>query len=130
MTDIQTLTIRTAGRCGITDEAAEAALEAYARQLEALEDREIDRDNINDEDADFLMEAVAQAQRAGDLGQQELRLIEETLPEVERAQAVLADAEAHRNSAIKAALSAGARVKDVAAAAGLSRQRVEQIRGM
>ena len=100
------------------------------RQLETLEDRHIDRDNINDEDADFLAESVAQAQRAGDLGQQELRLIEEALPEVERAQAVLADAEAHRNAAIKAALNAGARVKDVAAAAGLSRQRVEQIRGM
>lgn len=130
MADIQTLAIRTAGRCGITDEAAEGALDAYARQLEALEARQIDRDNINDEDADFLMEAVARAQRAGDLGQQELRLIEETLPEVERAQAVLADAEAQRNTAIKAALNAGARVKDVAAAAGLSRQRVEQIRGM
>ncbi len=130
MTDIQTLAIRTAGRCGITDEAAEAALEAYARQLEALEDREIDRDNLSDEDADFLTESVARAQRAGDLGQQELRLIEDALPEVERAQALLTDAEAHRNTAIKAALNAGARVKDVAAAAGLSRQRVEQIRGM
>lgn len=130
MADIQTLAIRTAGRCGITDEAAEGALDAYARQLEALEARQIDRDNINDEDADFLMEAVARAQRVGDLGQQELRLIEEALPEVERAQSVLAGAEAQRNTAIKAALNAGARVKDVAAAAGLSRQRVEQIRGM
>lgn len=129
MTDIQTLAIRTAGRCGITDEAAESALEEYARQLEALEGREIDRDDIDDDDADFLTESVARAQRAGDLGQRELRLVEETLPEVERAQAILADAEAHRNDAIKAALNAGARVKDVAAAAGLSRQRVEQIRG-
>lgn len=130
MTDIQTLAIRTAGRCGITDEAAEDTLEEYARQLEALEGREIDRDNINDDDADFLTESVARAQRAGDLGQRELQLVEETLPEVERAQALLADAESHRNDAIKAALDAGARVKDVAAAAGLSRQRVEQIRGM
>ena len=130
MTDIRTLAIRTAGRCGITDEAAEGALEEYARQLEALEGREIDRDNIDDDDADFLAESVARAQRAGDLGQRELQLVEETLPEVERAQAILADAESQRNDAIKAALDAGARVKDVAAAAGLSRQRVEQIRGM
>ena len=128
MTDIQTLAIRTAGRCGITDEAAESALGEYARQLEELEGREIDRDNIDDDDADFLAESVARAQRAGDLGQRELNLVEETLPEVERAQAILADAEAHRNDAIKAALYAGARVKDVAAAAGLSRQRIEQIR--
>lgn len=129
MTDIQTLAIRTAGRCGITDEAAEGALEEYARQIEALEDRQIDRDNIDADDADFLAESVARAQRAGDLGQRELHRVEETLPEVERAQALLADAESQRNDAIRAALNAGARVKDVAAAAGLSRQRVEQIRG-
>lgn len=129
MTDIQTLAIRTAGRCGITDEAAEGALEEYARQIEALEDRQIDRDNIDADDADFLAESVARAQRAGDLGQRELHRVEETLPEVERAQALLADAESQRNDAIRAALDAGARVKDVAAAAGLSRQRVEQIRG-
>lgn len=129
MTDIQTLAIRTAGRCGITDEAAEGALDEYARQLEALEDRHIDRDNIRDDDADFLIESVAQAQRAGDLGTRELAALEEVMPGVERAQAGLVDAEAQRNDAIRAALNAGARVKDVATAAGLSRQRVEQIRG-
>lgn len=128
MTDIQTLAIRTAGRCGITDEAAESSLEEYARQIEALESRNIDRDDITDEDAEFLMESVVHAQKAGDLGEHELRLVEETLQEVERGQAILADAEAQRNAAIKAALDAGARVKDVAAAAGLSRQRIEQIR--
>ena len=51
-------------------------------------------------------------------------------PEIEDAQQRLATLEDQRNTAIKAALTAGARVKDVAAAAGLSRQRIEQIRGM
>lgn len=128
MTDIQTLAIRTAGRTGITDDAAEAALTTYMEQIEALEQRTIDPDDISDDDAAFLLESVVQAQRAGDLGTRELAALEDTMPGVERAQADLADAEQARNRAIVEALHAGARVKDVAAASGLSRQRVEQIR--
>lgn len=128
MTDIQTLAIRTAAKLDLTDEAAEDALEAYIRQVEALESREIDRDDISDDDAAFLMESMVQAQRSGDLGQQQLAELEELMPQVQDAQDQLETMEQQRNTAIKAALSAGARVKDVAAASGLSRQRIEQIR--
>jgi len=130
MTDLHTLAIRTAGRCDITDEAAEDALLTYLKQVEAIDQRTIDPDNIDAEDAAFLMESVVQAQKAGDLGQRELARIEDMQPEIEDAQQRLATLEDQRNTAIKAALTAGARVKDVAAAAGLSRQRIEQIRGM
>lgn len=129
MTDIQTLAIRAAAKLDLTDEAAEDALEIYISQIEALESREIDRDDISDDDAAFLMESMVQAQRSGDLGQRQLAELEELMPDVQRAQQDLETMEQLRNKAIKAALNAGARVKDVAAAAGLSRQRVEQIRG-
>lgn len=128
MTDIQTLAIRTAAKLDLTDESAESALETYIRQVEALEAREIDRDDISDDDAAFLMESMVQAQRSGDLGQQQLAELEELMPDVQDAQDRLETMEQQRNTAIKAALSAGARVKDVAAASGLSRQRIEQIR--
>lgn len=128
MTDIQTLAIRTAAKLDLTDESAESALETYIRQVEALESREIDRDDISDDDAAFLMESMVQAQRSGDLGQAQLAELEELMPEVQDAQDRLETMEQQRNTAIKAALGAGARVKDVAAASGLSRQRVEQIR--
>lgn len=128
MTDIQTLAIRTAAKLDLTDQAAEDALETYIRQVEALESREIDRDDISDDDAAFLMESMVQAQRSGDLGQAQLAELEELMPQVQDAQDQLETMEQQRNTAIKAALSAGARVKDVAAASGLSRQRVEQIR--
>lgn len=128
MTDIQTLAIRTAAKLGLTDEAAEGALEEYARQLEELESREIDRDDISDDDAAFLIESMVQAQRSGDLGQRQLAALEELMPQVQAAQDTLETMEQQRNAAIREALSAGARVKDVAAASGLSRQRVEQIR--
>lgn len=128
MTDIQTLAIRAAAKLDLTDEAAEDALEIYISQIEALESREIDRDDISDDDAAFLMESMVQAQRAGDLGQRQLAALEDLMPDVQRAQQDLETMEQLRNKAIKAALFAGARVKDVAAASGLSRQRVEQIR--
>lgn len=130
MTDLHTLAIRTAGRCDITDKAAEDALLIYLKQVETADQRTIDPDNIDAEDAAVLMESVALAQKAGDLGQRELERVEDIQPKIEYAQETLATLEVQRNAAIKAALTAGARVKDVAAAAGLSRQRIEQIRGM
>lgn len=128
MTDIQTLAIRAAAKLDLTDQAAEDALEIYISQIEALESREIDRDDISDDDAGFLMESMVQAQRSGDLGQAQLAALEELMPDVRAAQDTLETMEQQRNKAIKAALAAGARVKDVAAASGLSRQRVEQIK--
>lgn len=128
MTDIQTLAIRVAAKLDLTDDTAEEALETYIGQMEALESREIDRDDISDDDAAFLTESVVQAQRSGDLGQRQLAALEDLMPQVRAAQDTLETMEQQRNTAIKAALSAGARVKDVAAASGLSRQRVEQIK--
>ena len=128
MTDLTTLAIRTAGRCNITDHAAETALETYISQIEALESRTIDRDDISNDDADFLIESVAQAQRAGDLGQAKLAALEELMPAVHAAQDTLESMEQQRNTAIREALGAGSRIKDVAGATGLSRQRIEQIK--
>ena len=128
MTDLTTLAIRTAGRCNITDHAAETALETYITQIEALESRTIDRDDISDDDADFLIESVAQAQRAGDLGQTKLAALEDLMPAVHAAQDTLESMEQQRNTAIREALGAGARIKDVASTTGLSRQRIEQIK--
>lgn len=129
MTDLHTLAIRTAGRFDMTDEAAEDTLRIYLKQVESVDQRTIDPDNINDDDADFLVEAVAHAHSDGLLGEREVDYVYEVSMDYADARSRLTDAEAERNTAIKAALDAGARVRDVAAAAGLSRQRVEQIRG-
>lgn len=122
MTDFQTLAIRTAAKYDLTDDAAEAALTTYIEQIEQLEDRTIDTDSITDDDADFLTESVGHAQRAGDLGNRELGRLEDIMTN-------LKTVEAERDPAIRAALKAGARTKDVAAVTGLSRQRIEQIKG-
>ena len=54
-----------------TDFAAEA-VETYIAQIEDVDGREIDRDAIAEDDADFIIGAFASAQRAGDFGTLEL----------------------------------------------------------
>lgn len=128
MTTIHDLALRTAGALGITDEAAQDALDTYRTQIEAMESRTIDPDDISDDDAGFLTDAVRAAQRSGDLGERELANLEETVARRTIAADDLATAEQLRDKAIRAALGAGARVKDVMEVAGLSRARVDQIR--
>ena len=57
-----------------------------------------------------------------------LAALEELMPAVHAAQDTLESMEQQRNTAIREALGAGARIKDVASTTGLSRQRIEQIR--
>ena len=76
-------------------DAAEDTLRTYITQIEELEDRSIDEDEINEEDADFLIGAVKSARNAGDLGNKD-----------------------------RAAIAAGASKASVARAAGISAQAV------
>ena len=52
------LTIKASAKLDITEDAAQGALEEYIRQIESLESRSIDPENIDADDADFLLEAV------------------------------------------------------------------------
>lgn len=122
------LTIRVAAKYDMTDAAAQDALDTYLREIEEIDQRTIDRNAIDTDDVAFLIAAVGSAHGAGDLGVRELGALEELMPDVQRAQAEVLRMEQERNTAIVAALNAGARVKDVAAASDLSRQRVVQIR--
>lgn len=122
------LTIRVAAKYDMTDAAAHDALDTYLRQLAESDNRTIDPEAIATDDVAFLIAAVGSAHSAGDLGVRELAALEELMPDVQHAQDEVQRMEQERNTAIVAALNAGARVKDVAAASDLSRQRVVQIR--
>lgn len=128
MTTIDQLAAKVAGALGIDDKAAADAAETYTSQIEALESREIDRDDISDNDADFILEACRQAQRAGDLGERELAALEDHAERVGHAQDTLLAESAERDRAIIAAIQAGARIKDVMDVTGLTRSRIYQIR--
>lgn len=110
------------------DDAAIAdALDTYIGQLETLENRTIDRDEISDEDADFLIEAIKSAHRAGDYGEQELAQLEELAQRVDDIKDTYDAARDERNQAVRAAIRAGATVADVAAAGHLSKTGVRKL---
>ena len=77
--DIHTLAERISAKLNITTEAALDAAETYLQQFEALEQRDIARDDIFPDDASFIEEAVYRAQRAGDMGHREEALLDLSL---------------------------------------------------
>lgn len=113
---------------GVDDNFAAEAVETYITQIEDLDGREIDRDAITEDDADFIVTAFASAQRAGDFGTRELDSVAYAARSVEDADRVLRDAQATRDRAIRNALARGARVVDVVEASGVTRARIDQIR--
>ncbi|MFW9155596.1 hypothetical protein ACOJA9_07055 [Corynebacterium striatum] len=112
---------------GMDTTAAETIARTYLDQIEKLEDRSIDEDELTQDDFDFLLGAIDSARRAGDLGLRELDLVSDASLEMEAQEDRLRAARDERDDAIRAAVHAGARVQDVATAAGISRQAVDKI---
>lgn len=112
---------------GIDTTAAEGIAHTYLDQIEKLEDRSIDEDELTQDDFDFLLGAIDSARRAGDLGLRELDLISDAALEMQSQEDRLRAARDERDAAIRAAVHAGARIQDVATAAGISRQAVDKI---
>lgn len=115
-------------RHGVDFDFAAGAVETYLVQMEDVDDREIDRGAIAQDDADFIVGAFASAQRAGDFGVRELDDVADAARASDETEAAAHDAMAARDRAIRHALARGARVVDVMAAAGVTRARIEQIR--
>ena len=113
---------------GVGFDFAAEAVEYYIAQIEGLEGREIDRDDITEDDADFIIPAFASAQRAGDFGARQLDDVAQAAQAVDTAQSTLDQAMVDRDRTIRHALARGARVVDVMSASGVSRARIDQIR--
>ena len=113
---------------GVDFDFASETAETYITQIEAVDGREIDRDAIAQDDADFLIGAFASAQRAGDFGTRELDDVADAARASDEAETAAHDAMVARDRAIRHALARGARVVDVMAAAGVTRARIDQIR--
>ena len=122
------LAARISARHGVDANFAAEAVDTYITQIEAVDGREIDRDTITEDDADFIIAAFASAQRAGDFGTRELDDVADAARASDEAEAAAHDAMVARDRAIRRALARGARVVDVMAASGVSRARIDQIR--
>ena len=107
--------------------AAEDIARTYLDQMDTEDGIERDEDELTQDDFDFLLGAIDSARRAGDLGLRELDLIADATREMESQEDRLRAARAERDAAIRAAVHAGARIQDVATAAGISRQAVDKI---
>ncbi|MFS0034517.1 hypothetical protein ACL1G7_13065 [Corynebacterium striatum] len=112
---------------GMDTEAAEGIARTYLDQMDAEDGIERDEDELTQDDFDFLLGAIDSARRAGDLGLHELDLISEAALEMQSQEDRLRAARDERDAAIRAAVHAGARIQDVATAAGISRQAVDKI---
>lgn len=108
-------------------DAAEDALRTYISQLEELEGRDIDEDELNEDDADFLIGAVKSARNAGDLGQKQLAALEEAAADYQDAADTADTLRGERDKAIRAAIAAGASQASVARAAGVSKQAISKM---
>lgn len=114
-------------RLDMSIHAAEDALRIYTQQLETLESRSIDEDDIAPEDAEFLLGCL----EAGQQAQQGDRRLDDVID----AARALADHDQERehlihmrDKAIIAAMDAGVPRQAIADAAGVSRNRIQQIK--
>ena len=121
------LTITLATDTGITTTAIETALDTYIEQIEQLEGRDIDRDDITDEDEEFLTEAIRAAIHNGEMGGQEVEQLSDIAAQYRDAEDALAEARADLDRAIIAATNAGARQVDIAQITGLSVATIRRI---
>lgn len=112
---------------GMDTTAAETIARTYLDQMDTEDGIERDEDELTQDDFDFLLGAIDSARRAGDLGLRELDLISDAALEMASQEDSLRAARDERDATIRAAVHAGARVQDVATAAGISRQAVDKI---
>lgn len=112
---------------GMDTTAAETIARTYLDQMDTEDGIQRDEDELTQDDFDFLLGAIDSARRAGDLGLRELDLISDAALEMASQEDSLRAARDERDAAIRAAVHAGARIQDVATAAGISRQAVDKI---
>ncbi|CAB0520117.1 hypothetical protein CIP100629_01823 [Corynebacterium diphtheriae] len=128
MKNLDELAVEAAKKLDIDQDAALDIAEHYLQQMEAEDGRGIDREQISDEDVEFLLVAMWNAKKAGDLGGRELQALGECMVAVDSARGALDAAISERNKQIVVALRRGARVNDVCGIAGLTRQGVNNIK--
>lgn len=128
VTTAHDLATQIAARHSVDFDFAAEAIETYITRMEDVDDHEIDRDAIAQDDADFIVNAFASAQRHGNFGAPELDDVADAARVSDEAEAAAHDAMVARDRVIRHALARGARVVDVMNAAGVTRARIEQIR--
>ena len=126
MTDITTLATRISEKFDVDQATALDLAETYIEQIEEIDDKTIDRDDITPADADFVLGAVDAAQPATTIAP--LDDLADAVQAHHDAERDLLAARSIRDQAIRAALAGGVSWEKVIAATGLSRGQIATIR--
>lgn len=116
--DLQDLTTTIADRFDIDRDAARDTAETYLSQIEKEDGKDIDRDDISADDAEFILGCVAASVD---------EVAVTSLDRVAAATRRMSEAHAERDAAIRAAADAGSPITQIAEAADLTRQGVYNI---
>ena len=116
--DMQYLATTITDRFDLTPDAARDAAETYLSQIEKEDGRDIDRDDIAADDAEFILGCVAASVD---------EVAVTSLDRVAAATRRMSEAHAERDAAIRAAADAGSPITQIAEAADLTRQGVYNI---
>ena len=116
--DLQDLTTTIADRFDLTPDAARDTAETYLTQIEKEDCKDIDRDAIADDDAEFVIGCVSASVD---------EVAVTSLDRVAAATRRMSEAHAERDAAIRAAADAGSPITQIAEAADLTRQGVYNI---
>lgn len=125
--NLDQLTDNVAAVARISSSAARKAVMQVIEEIENQENRKIDLASIEKEDAQEIVDIVRKRRRAGKLGQAELAAITEQLAALERAKEQVQVEFENRDARIREAHMAGAKVKDIMDASGLSRESINRI---
>lgn len=125
MTTIDDITATVSERFDMDTRAAEESARLYFHQIKGIDGRDYGEDDLPVEVVEFIIEAVRIAQQG--VMTTPLDRVAEAADRVAQAEDALRQAREERNSAILAAIDAGADKKSAAEAAGVNRQTVYNI---
>ena len=119
MTTLDTTIDQITARFDMDETAAEAAAREYLAQIEALDGEEYDEEALPAAVADFIIESIHQ---------HHLSTPPSLLDDVTATADALTEAHQQRDKVIRTAIAAGLPIKQIAEAAGMSRQSIYNIR--
>ena len=125
--DLQDLTTTIADRFDLTPDAARDAAETYLTQIEKEDCKDIDRDAIADDDAEFVIGCVSAS--VDEVSASALDHVAGARTAIEGVRGEMDWAEENLKDAIRKAKSAGVPITQIAEAADLSRPTVYKILG-
>lgn len=126
--NINQLAEQLATRFDITTDSAQQTAETYLTQIEQVDGKTIDRDNISDEDAESVADAIDAGMGSSTADIQFADQLIELSEQIRDRQSELEELTYRRNELVNRLLDRANSVKDICEWSGLSRARIYAIK--